>query len=243
MIILDMLSHSHKHPWKKQNKTMFMRRPNGFPGIIGAIDCTHIRIHSPKIEYEQYPGILFYNRKFFYSMNAQCIVGANLKLLAINARYPGSVHDSAIWSTSLIRRHLQNCFQNGERSSWLLGDSGYPLEPWLMTPVGGRNHDIHVANYNRAHRSIRNIVERFNGIFKSKFRCCLAERALHYEPEKATRIINACAILYNVCIDRRDYEEIGEDVNEDEAIEDIHYHAQHMNEGVQIREQIINNYF
>ena len=110
------------------------------------------------------------------------IVSADLRILAMNARYPGSVHDSAIWSTSQIRAHLMNNYENGDHSSWLIGDSGYPLEPWLMTPIEGAFGD-HERNYNIAHRSSRNVVERFNGILKSIFRCLFSERALHYDPK------------------------------------------------------------
>lgn len=40
----------------------------------------------------------------------------------INARFPGSVHDSAIWQTSLVRNHLENNFrQNRNELTYLLG--------------------------------------------------------------------------------------------------------------------------
>lgn len=32
------------------------------------------------------------------------------------------------------------------------------------------------------------------------FRCLLKHRVLHYHPEKATKIINACTVLHNICI-------------------------------------------
>lgn len=31
-------------------------------------------------------------------------------------------------------------------------------------------------------------------------RCLLKHRFLHYHPEKATKIINACTVLHNICI-------------------------------------------
>lgn len=230
---------------KNIQKRSFMEMPNGFPGIIGAIDCTHIKIHPPKSEDELYPGILFYNRKGFYSINVQCIVGADLKLLAINARYPGSVHDSAIWYTSRIRTHLVENFQNGHRNSWLIGDGGYPLEPWLMTPVGGRVQSEQERRYNVAHISNRNVVERFNGVIKAIFRCCFGERALHYAPEKAGKIINACGILYNIRIDHLDFEEAEVEGQQDDLLHDNvnGENFQWLNEGRQTRQRLINNYF
>jgi hypothetical protein len=234
---------------RHNEKQKFMNLLNGFPGIIGAIDCTHIRIHPPPIDGEN-PGILYLNRKGFHSINTQCIVGADLMLLAINARYPGSVHDSAIWATSQVRNFLSTAYENDElQSSWLIGDSGYPLEPWLMTPVGGRNHNNHERNYNNAHQSSRNVIERLNGVLKARFRCCFGERALHYTPEKAAKIINACAILHNICMGRADL--IEEDLDrENGAVEDdnndefVNYNGNNvLNAGRRKRQQIITQYF
>lgn len=106
IILNDHFTHLIRFPLteagRNNEKQKFMNILNGFPGIIGAIDCTHIRIHPPSIDGDD-PGILYLNRKGFYSIDTQCIVGADLKVLAINARYLGSVHDSAIWATSQIR--------------------------------------------------------------------------------------------------------------------------------------------
>lgn len=54
--------------------------------------------------------------------------------------------------------------------------------------------------YNAAHSKGRCVIERVNGILKSRFRCLLRHRTLHYAPEMAGLIINACAILHNMCI-------------------------------------------
>lgn len=44
-----------------------------------------------------------------------------MKILAVNARFPGSVHDAGIWATSQIRQLLQNSYIGGDHSSWLIG--------------------------------------------------------------------------------------------------------------------------
>ena len=38
-----------------------------FPGVVGAIDCTHVRIQTPPLDYEY----AFVNRKVHYSKNVQ----------------------------------------------------------------------------------------------------------------------------------------------------------------------------
>lgn len=101
-------------------KRGFLDMNNGFPGIIGAIDGTQIAIRAPPVNDENFPAIVFYNRKGFYSLNVQIICDSKMKILAVNARFPGSVHDAGIWATSQIRQLLQNSYIGGDHSSWLI---------------------------------------------------------------------------------------------------------------------------
>lgn len=85
-----------------------------------------------------------------------------------------------------------------------LGDGGYKLKPFLMTPF--RNpKDAAERCFNKKHASARNVVERCFGVLKNRFRCILGSRGLHYGPEKATQIINACCALHNMCIQYKCY--------------------------------------
>ncbi|XP_030749235.1 putative nuclease HARBI1 [Sitophilus oryzae] len=110
-------------------KEGFMEKFN-FSGVVGALDCTHVEILRPLVEEHNY-----INRKGYQSKNIQLICDHNLKIININSRYAGATHDSFIWRNSAVRAELERNYQRGERNSWLLGDSGYPQEPWLMRPV------------------------------------------------------------------------------------------------------------
>lgn len=169
-----------------------------FPGIIGAIDGTHISIVPPPANDPVYPGLVYINRKGFHSINCQIICDSDLKILALNARYPGSVHDAAIWATSNIKQFMERKYRNGEISTWLIGDSGYPLQPFLLTPVIGAPDNSPESRYTRRHCTARNSVERCIGVYKNYFRCLSKDRTLHYSPRKAAYIIYACAVLYNI---------------------------------------------
>lgn len=215
-VINNQMNELIKFPTSEQElnneKMLFIDEFNGFPGIIGALDCTHIAIHSPPVEDPNFPAIAFLNRKGFYSLNVQIICNAKLKILAINARYPGSVHDSAIWTTSIIHHQLRQQYERGDRSTWLIGDAGYALQPWLMTPIGNNDQRNSARAYNVTHRRCRNVIERLNGNLKSRFRCLLRHRVLHYGPAEAARIINTCAILHNFC------KQLGDDLHPDEYV-------------------------
>ncbi|KAI5637082.1 DDE superfamily endonuclease domain-containing protein [Phthorimaea operculella] len=63
-----------------------------FPKVIGALDCTHIRIASPGGSHAE----TFRNRKGYMSINVQAICNARLEIMDLVARWPGSCHDERI---------------------------------------------------------------------------------------------------------------------------------------------------
>lgn len=179
---------------KLQIKQNFMEACE-FPGIIGIIDCTHVALIAPAIEEHNY-----INRKSFHSKNVQLICMLNLEITNCNARFPGSTHDAFIWRDSAVKEVMQNNYARGERNTWLIGDSGYPIEPWLMTPIQGAQPNTPQERYNRAFTKARNCIEMCNGVLKNRFRCLMGERKLRYNPEKVGTIVNACCVLHNICI-------------------------------------------
>jgi hypothetical protein len=70
-------------------KDGFLEKFN-FPNVIRAIDCTHIAIVSPPNQNPNQPALAYFNRKGFYSINVQAICDSNLKIFAVNARFPGA---------------------------------------------------------------------------------------------------------------------------------------------------------
>ncbi|KAB0798063.1 hypothetical protein PPYR_09056 [Photinus pyralis] len=172
----------------------------GFRGVLVCIDGTHVQIISPPATDADHPPHVYINRKGVRSINVMLIRDASSNILACDARYPGSVHDSAIWGTSDVRNYFRNEFQNGDRHNRLIGDSGYPLEPWLFTPFNVVQAGTPEARYNDLHKSTRNVIERTNGIMKGRFRSLLKHRVLHYHPAKAAYIIYAAAVLHNIAL-------------------------------------------
>ncbi|WAQ95414.1 HARB1-like protein, partial [Mya arenaria] len=80
------------------------------------------------------------------------------------ATWPGSANDAGIFDNCGLKRHLEL-----NDVGMLLGDSGYPLRHYLMTPVL-RPQGIQQTAYNVAHARGRVVVERAFGLLKSRFR-------------------------------------------------------------------------
>ncbi|XP_071574963.1 putative nuclease HARBI1 [Temnothorax nylanderi] len=99
-----------------------------FIRVVGCMDCTHVKIQS----YGGETSELYRNRKEFFSINVQVIINARLEIIDIVARWPGSTHDSTIFNHPRIKTLFElGTFGDG----LLLGDSGYPNLPYLMTSV------------------------------------------------------------------------------------------------------------
>ncbi|KAJ8349392.1 hypothetical protein SKAU_G00245220 [Synaphobranchus kaupii] len=80
------------------------------------------------------------------------------------------------------------------------GDSGYQLQPWVVTPVRNPVTEEEAA-YNRAHIQTRGIIKRIFGILKSHFRCLdRSGGALLYSPCKVCKVVVVCCILHNIAI-------------------------------------------
>ncbi|CAK1580470.1 unnamed protein product [Parnassius mnemosyne] len=165
----------------------------GFPGCLGCIDSTHVAMIRPTEHEER-----FFNRKHYHSRNVQIICDSDLNIINIDASFGGATHDAHIWKNSQISQHVQELHNRGE-AVWLLGDSGYPLRPWLLTPIVNAEPVSAYEHYTNMHCLTRNTVERCIGVLKARWRCLLAHRVLHYNHHMVAKIINACAVLHNMC--------------------------------------------
>lgn len=113
----------------------------GFPGVVGVIDGTHVRIIALSEDES-----VFVNRKRFHSINVQLVFNADYKILGIVAKWPGSTHDARIFSESGLRQLFEGNYVPA--NCHLLGDSGYPCKPWLLTPYLHPDQGPQL-NYNR----------------------------------------------------------------------------------------------
>ncbi len=70
----------------------------GFPGVIGAIDGTHIQIVHPPDRF--FPQYYFSNRTKWFTMNCQITAVSDLKFSSIDVGHPGKDHDVRVFCAS-----------------------------------------------------------------------------------------------------------------------------------------------
>lgn len=156
-----------------------------FPTAIGALDCTHIRIQKPAVHGDEY-----INRKGVPSLNIQATCDQNYTFTSIEARWPGSVHDSRIWRNSPVRQLMQRTTH-----TVLLGDSGYGIQPWLMTPFINPVNDAQ-KDFNTLLTRERVIIECSFGQLKRRFP--ILQYTCRVELAKIPKVVVACAVLHNI---------------------------------------------
>ncbi|XP_064463409.1 putative nuclease HARBI1 [Ornithodoros turicata] len=166
---------------QKETKLKFYQITS-FPGVIGAIDCTHVAIQSPGGDTAE----LFRNRKGYFSINVQCVCNADLCITDIVARWPGATHDATIFDSSRIRG----------------SNSGYPCRPYLLTPLAAPNSSAE-KKYQEKHIVTRNTVERMFGVWKRRFP--VFKMGLRLKLDTAMKVIISTAVLQNIAQQKHEH--------------------------------------
>ncbi|XP_051500407.1 putative nuclease HARBI1 [Myxocyprinus asiaticus] len=166
----------------------------GFPRVIGAVGCTHIAISAPIKEVQAD----YINRKCTRSLNVQMTCDHQCMVTSLDARWPGSVHNSKMFLESVLYQR----FQEGLFDGLLVGDKAYACQSFLMSPYPDPEkkpqHD-----FNAALSQTRAKIETTFGILKGRFNCL---HELRVSPERASQIVGACAILHNIATIRKERE-------------------------------------
>uniref|UniRef100_UPI0037E94BCA putative nuclease HARBI1 n=1 Tax=Semicossyphus pulcher TaxID=241346 RepID=UPI0037E94BCA len=210
----------------------------GIPRVIGVVDGTLIPIHNPSLVDPCWIG-----RKHYAAINTQVAVDHDGLITDIVARWPGGTQDSFVWANSAVGQKAGR----GEFSrSIFLGDSGYPLRSYLVTPITNPATPQE-ERFNEAHTHTRTHIERVFGRWKSCYRCIhRSSGGLRLSPVKCCRVIVVRAMLHNIAVrvgadEPPPVDEDGE-TSEDEAPNPAprESRAALHQAGVQTREELVN---
>lgn len=105
------------------------------PNVAG----THIRIKAPKES-----AVDYFSRYQQHDVVVQGIVNRKMLFLDVAGGFPGSMHDARVLRNTTINTKAENgdILANGPMHNigthtiqpYLVGDSAYPLSPWLQKP-------------------------------------------------------------------------------------------------------------
>ena len=123
----------------------------GFPRVIGAIDGCLIPIRGPDRDEH-----LYVCHKGFHAINVMAVCNAHLSFTNFVCRWHGSVHDSAVFNSCNLHVHMEG---GRGRNGWLLGDRGYGIQPYLMTPLRPESvSTFFQSTYQKTHTKTRNTI-------------------------------------------------------------------------------------
>ncbi|CAL9007573.1 unnamed protein product [Prunus brigantina] len=143
-----------------------------FKDCIGAIDGTHIPAMVRGRDVSSYR-----NRHGKISQNVLAACNFDLEFMYVLSGWEGSAHDSKLLHDALSRRNGLKVPQG----KYFLVDCGFPNRRQFLAPFrgvryhlqdfAGHGNDPQNENelFNLRHASLRNVIERIFGIFKSRF--------------------------------------------------------------------------
>jgi hypothetical protein len=190
---------------------------NGFTNYPN-VDGTHIKMKVPANQHDSYV-----NRYQSHSINCMGICTANKIFTYVFVGYPGSVHDSRVFSNSSLVQHIE---QFGKHKYFpmeeyhLIGDSAFPLRSWLITPYSRRNNLIRrEKHHNFCLSGDRVCIENTFGILKGRW--ARLQYINTYSVSKAIEISTVACVLHNFCYlnnDEWQYDIYGDMLNEEEYV-------------------------
>jgi len=171
------------------------------PSIVGAIDSSHIRIKAPPDSAADY-----FSRCQQHDFIIQAVVNGNKIFTDFACGFPGSKHGVRVLRGRTIFRRAEQGkiltaptvnMADREITPYLVGDSTYPLSPWLMKPYPEGTRDPDEIAFNKELSSARVQVECAFGMLQNRWR--ILQKRFDCNIEFSIKATIACAVLYNIC--------------------------------------------
>ena len=171
----------------------------GMIQAFGCIDGTHVPIVCPVENSQDY-----FCYKQYYSMNVQAVCDYKGMFMDVECVWPGSVHDSKVFSNSSINKKLRDGFLPGTFQSvlhgyekigtYIIGDPAYPLTPFCIKEYQTCSSNEQVV-FNSMLRSARNPIECAFGRLKARW--AILTRKIYFKLELVPIIVYATFVLHN----------------------------------------------
>lgn len=148
-----------------------------FEDCVGIVDGTFLEFRwkpMDKVTSVQYWSY----RKKAYGLQATVICDDQKRITHFTALFPGAVHDARAFKATRLWNHPREFLLRGQ---FLLGDSAYPLTPWIIVPYKssqGLRLDANHRQFNKALSALRVRIEHTIGQLKARwsFLRCIPNR-------------------------------------------------------------------
>uniref|UniRef100_A0A182S9P4 DDE Tnp4 domain-containing protein n=1 Tax=Anopheles maculatus TaxID=74869 RepID=A0A182S9P4_9DIPT len=168
----------------------------GLPQMFGIVGCLHIPIKPSSKELVKYV-----NSKGWSSIILQVVVDRNGRFVDVSCEHPGHMNPADMLINSTLYQRMEQLeattetVANSNVLPFLLGDSKYPLLPWLITPyttgecmtTPERSFNVYAA---KGRSCIDKAFDRLVGRWKVLNRCI--------DHNEASELIITCCILHNI---------------------------------------------
>lgn len=206
------------------------QKMQGFPNCCGAVDTTHIMMCLPASDPASNTWL---DQEKNYSMVLQAIVDPDMRFRDIITGWPGKMKDWLVFQSS----KFNELCDKGERLNgkvlelsrgfdireYIIGDSGFPLLPYLVIPYEGNELPEQKDEFNKRQRATQMVAQRALARLKDSWRII---DGVMWRPDKhrLPRIILVCCLLHNIVIDMED--EVLENLPLSHNHDDSAYHQQ-----------------
>ncbi|KDP29866.1 hypothetical protein JCGZ_18441 [Jatropha curcas] len=182
---------------------------HGLPNCCGVIDTTHIVMTLSAVDHS---NDVWIDREKNHSMVLQAIVDPDMRIRDVIVGYPGSLSDALVLQNSSFYKLSEEgkrlngkkikLMEGAELGEYIIGDAGFPLLPWLLTPF---QHALpgHQAEFNKLHSAARVVAQIALARLKEMWRIMHGVMWLP-DKNKLPRIIFVCCLLHNIVIDMED---------------------------------------
>ncbi|KAM0866898.1 hypothetical protein ACQ4PT_042338 [Festuca glaucescens] len=99
---------------------------------------------------------------------------------------------------------LKVASDGSEAGEYLIGDAGYPLLPWLLTPYQEENLSDPKAEFNRRHSAATTCAQKALAMLQEKWKCLQEDVWWPENLQTRSKMIFVCCTLHNIFIDMED---------------------------------------
>lgn len=185
--------------------------------VLGAVACCHIKITPASMAVLNH--VPYKNEaNDFTSMVLQVVATCDHHFTHVSCGWPGSFSNSKVLKESELWTKSSIWCESGQ----ILGDSSFPLQPWLMTPyeVEGKLSTAQ-ENYNEKLTSALRVAKTSLHHLKDRFQRLNDIKVVNVS--SVTKTILVACVLHNTCISEGDLFEDDMDFSDYDSDSEVEY--------------------